>query len=485
MPRKETELYPDFQAEIDIIKEQGLDEALLNRIIKKHFYNRDYNWNLHKRYEALQGKLPIFERKPRFEEDENPINNRLNNDFMGEIIDFKTGYFAGKPFVYSYSDSKESKQDTGGEAERDIASKTLSDFVTRNNMYDINIDVTKFAAIAGYAGRQFYFDTDGNERVMALPSYETIILSETNITEPLYGIRYYKTEGIDGSDIWRAEFDDGQTIRFFEGSLHGLVENPDKQMDNLFGYCAIQGIPNNSEMLGDAEKVMELIDAYDRTTSDVNNEVEGFANAYMAFENVNMDEDEIKKGQRTGAFSYYTGGQGGNIHFITKDINDAFVEHHLDRIEENIYRFSKTPNLTDDAFNTATGIALKFKLTGLETKCGMFQAKMTSADVYMFKLLAGSWTKKQIDIDPLQCYVTFKRNFPHDIQGEATAVQALINTGFPKRASYEQLTFVDDIEEVMQLIEEEKDDIPSLLLEDNFGEDEEIEEIEEEETQIV
>lgn len=463
MPRSEYELYPDFQAEIDEIDRVGISDALLNKIIDKHAANRMYNWNLHKRYEVLDGEVPIFQRIPRFDE-ENPVNNKVNNDFFGEIVDFKTGYFAGKPAVYSYADTVESKEDTGGEEARDEASKALSDFVARNNMYDVDMDITKFAAIAGYAGRMFYHDTDGNERCMALPSYETIVLSETSIMEPKYGIRYYKTLGLGGEEIWKAEFDDGKTIRFYEGCAGGLTEKPEKAIPNLFGFCAIQGIPNNSEMLGDVEKVMELIDAYDRTVSDENNEIDSFANAYMAFENVEMDDEEIRKGQRTGAFQYFSSGnQPGSIHFITKDINDAFVEHHLERLEENIYRFSKTPNMADENFSqNASGVAMKFKLTGLEAKCGMFQAKMITAGVYMFKLLAGCWAKKRIPCDPLQCYITFKRNFPVDLQNEAQAVSAIISSGMPKRIAFSQYSFVDDVEEVMQLIEEEKDDIPNL-----------------------
>lgn len=473
MVRAEHEMYPDFQAEIEAIDRDGISDSMLNHIIDKHRANAVYNWSLHKRYEALDGEVPIFLRTPRFDE-ENPVNNKINNDFMGEIVDFKTGYFAGKPASYIYADTSESKDDTGGEESRDKASKELSDFITRNNMWGVDMDITKNAAVAGYSGRQFYFDLEGKERVMALPSYETIVLSSTDITEPKYGIRYYKTVGLANEEIWKAEFDDGKTIRFYEGFLGAMSEQPEKAIPNLFGFCTIQGIPNNAEMLGDAEKVMTLIDAYDRAISDSNNENESFANAYLAFENVRMEDEEIRMGQRTGAFQYFTdGNQPGSIHFITKNVNDSFVEHHLDRLEENIYRFSKTPNLSDDHFSeNSSGVALKFKLTGLEAKCGMFQAKMTSAAVYMFKLLAGSWNKKQIAFDPLQCYVSFKRNFPVDIQSEATAVSSLLNAGLPKRKAFEQLSFIDDVEEVMQLIEEEQDDVTPLFTPDDEDEDE-------------
>ena len=91
---------------------------------------------------------------------------------------------------------------------------------------------------------------------------------------------------------------------------------------------------------------------------------------------------------------------------------------------------------------------------------------MNSAAVYMFKLLASSFAKKQIAFDPLQCYITFKPNFPVNVQSEAQAVSALINTGYPRRKAFEQLPWVDDVEEIMELIEEEKNDIPDLDIDD-------------------
>ena len=101
-------------------------------------------------------------------------------------------------------------------------------------------------------------------------------------------------------------------------------------------------------------------------------------------------------------------------------------------------------------------------MIGLETKTGTFEAKMLSADTYMFKILASSFRKKGTAFDPLQCSVKYNRNFPVDFQGEAQAVQALIAAGLPKEIAFGALSFVDDVSEVMRLIESEKDDIPDL-----------------------
>ena len=473
--RNNNQLYPDYRAEIEVIKKEGVTPELLTKIINKHKPNAEYNKALYDRYRVLAEGVPIFKREPRFQDGEDVINNKVNNDYFSEIVDFKVGYFAGVPVAYSYSDTHEAKEvsadagDTEAEAEeaRDVAAKALSDFVTRNNMFDVDMETTKFASICGYSGRLLYTDTDGNERVMPVAPFETIILSETQeIAEPTYAIRYYVEKDIDNNSFTVAEFYDSERIRFFVKGIEGdFVEQEERELANLYGYCPLQGIANNKELLGDAEKVLELIDDYDRTMSDASNEVESFANAYMVFENVNITDEEVRKAQVSGAIKFYSGAAAVRGYFLTKDSSGALVENHLNRVEENIYRFSKTPNLSDESFGSASGISLKFKLTGLEAKCGMYQAKCITANNYMFKAWASALAKRQIKIDPLQCVQEFKRNFPLDILSEAQAAQAMIAAGLPKRVAF-TLAFssIDDIDYVMQLIEEEVDGIPSLTV---------------------
>lgn len=50
-------------------------------------------------------------------------------------------------------------------------------------------------------------------------------------------------------------------------------------------------------------------------------------------------------------------------------------------------------NLIPQFDHIYSGVSLKFKLHGLEIKCGMFQAQMMNAAQFMWKLLASAWTK--------------------------------------------------------------------------------------------
>lgn len=461
MVRNELQLLPSFDAELEEVRKSGISANLLYKIIQKHMPNAEYNRQLFKRYMAISGGVPIFFREPRYEE-ENPINNKVNNDFLGEIVDFKVGYFAGEPISYSYSNTDEAEEKTGGEEAVEKATKALTDFITRNNMYGVDMETTKYASLYGYAGRLFYIDKEGVERVMPVHGYETIILSDTDISEPEYAIRYYKRTDINDAEYWTVDFYDDTNITTFRGDLLSLeyVET----RPHLFDYCPLQGVANNKECIGDAEKVLGLIDDYDKVVSDNSNEIESFVHSYLIFEGLRIDDDTIKKGQKSGAFVFPAAGtQQGKAYFLTKNANDAFTEHHLQRLEDNIYRFSRTPNLKDQTFGTASGVSLRFKLHGLETKCATFEANVMNSAQHMWRVLCSSWNKKGVNADPLQFSMEFRRNFPLDNLSAAQTAQALIAAGLPKQTAWEMaLPEIDDIDYILQLLESEKEDVTSM-----------------------
>lgn len=461
-----TDEYPDYSGYLEEIEKNGITDELLNKIIDKHLNNAAHTRDLYNRYKTRQDAVPIYTREPRFtheNEDIEELNNKVNNDFFSEIADIAVGYFAGKAASYKYDD------------ENEAAKQELADFVTRNNMYDCNMEVSKLATICGYAGRLFYIDLDGKERVMPVAPYETIILYHNEMTEPTAAIRYFKIVDINDMESYKAEYYDSKNIIFYEGQL-GNMKQVDSKL-HLFDYCPLQGIPRNRELLGDAEKVIDLIDDYDKTVSDNSNDIEGNTSAHMVFKNVVIDEGEMAKARKSGSFSY-NAMQDSDVYYLTKDVNDTFNTNHLMRLEDNIYRFSKTPNLNSETFGNSSGVALKFKITGLESKSGAFEAKFSSADTYMFKVIASSLNKKRIAFDYLKCNATYSRNFPLDLLSEAQTCQQLINAGLPKEVAFENLSFIDDVQAVMDMIEEEKNDIPSLnfdLPEDNEDEENNVE----------
>jgi phage portal protein, SPP1 family len=454
-------LLPDFSYEIERIQQGGITPELVKRILKKFEPRQTEMMGLYLRYLCDRRGVPIFQRRL---DDNNKVNNMLANDYLGEIVDLKTGYFAGNPISYNYSKDAPNYKESQDQITR---------FSAVNNLPDLDVEATKMAAICGYGARLMYIDGQARERAKNLPAYGTVFLASSgDITEPDYALYVYIVLNENNSPIRKVEFyDEAYTHYFIETRSNSgtyKVEKPPEP--HPFGMCPVVGYPNNAELQGDAEKVLSLIDAVDRTMSDVNSEIEAFRLAYMAFIGGQITVEALEEAKKTGAFNFP---DGGDAKFITKDLNDAVVEHHLDRLHDNIYRFSKTPDLSDEAFGggTQSGEARKYKLLGLEMKTGFFENKFRSASKRMFELLAVPWNMKtpSLQFDALNVWYEFKRNFPKDLLYEAQATQQLKGM-VSEQTRLSQLSFVDDAQYEIELMQKEREAIPDLELPDEDDE---------------
>ena len=445
------------QALLHLTRTNGaVTSQIIKDLIADHAPKASKMRALYKRYKAEIDGVPIFTRSF---EDENKINNKLNNDFFSDIVDTKVGYFAGEPITYGLDKTNYTGED--GELNESEYYKHLGvvdKFKIHNNIDDLDAETAKMAAICGYGARLCYIDTDGYERVINIPPWECIFISDRSIGEPQYALRYY-TIIDNGEATTRVEWYDYTTVTFYvlRGDEYVLDQTEDAK-PHMFERVPLIEFPNNDERLGDAEKVLSLIDGYDRTISDVNSEIEQFRLAYMVFYGAEVTKDVIDEAKRTGAFSIPNFDGNEKAEFMTKNLNDVTIENHLNRLEENIMRFAKSVNFSDDNFaGQASGVALKFKMLGLESKCIIAERKMTSSLRQQFKVIGSAWEKKGINIDFSNFIFQFKRNFPLDIQTEATST-ALLRGHVSEQTRLGMLSFVDDVEYELELMRQERED---------------------------
>ena len=441
---------------LDIIRKQGITADIIAMLIDEHKNDHDRMKQQYERYKAKLEGVPILQRKPIEYEDfetgsikriDNKVNNRLNNAFDAEIVDTKVGYMFGHPISYE-SENKSTP-----------LTKEINDFNIRNNVEDEDSEWGKKATICGYGARLAYVDTDGKERVKNINPWEVIILSDGDITEPVFSLRYYSSFTLENGvkkEIRKAEFYDNTKIFYFQandGHNFSLVgEQP-----HLFDYCPLFGLPNNEELMGDAEKVYSLIDAYDRTISDASNEIEQYRLAYLILKGLGADEETLNRLKQTGILELFD--EKDDVNYLTKDINDALIEHHLDRLEENILRFAKSVNFSDESFGTSiTGVAMRFKLMALENKCITMERKMTAALRYQYKVLCSAWAKKGIctQDDYLKVWFGFKRNLPSNLLDEAQTT-AQLRGQVSEKTRLSLLSFVDDVDYEIEEMEKEKE----------------------------
>ena len=410
--------------------------------------------NLYKRYKTETDGVPIFDR---YYDDTAKINRQLNNDFFSEIVDTKTGYLAGVPIVY----------------ETDPESPDFEEFQLRNRIDDLDAETVKMASICGTAGRLLYVDTDGKHRIMNVNPWECIWVWDRSIDEVQFALRYYLVEYVGPSgqteNKVRVEWYDKDTVTFFIESVNGYIlddTEPVNPMPHLFNFVPLIEYPNNEERIGDAEKVLALIDAYDRKESDIDSELEQWRLAYMKAIGADITSEVVEDAKYTGAFNLP---EGADLAFIEKNINVAAIDSHLNRLEANILRFSKSVNFSDQEFTSdISGESRKYKLLSLENKCIVAERKFSASNQRMFKVLASS---PNFNLDWLHVTQKFTRNLPISLEKDAQ-VLATLKGIIPDEILYGLASFIDDPKAVIEMMDEQREKQMNYYPPVNLEEDE-------------
>jgi len=380
------------------------------------------------------------------------ICNKIVNDFRGYIIDTMSGYFLGNPIAYGIDGIKEGP-----------GIDKIKEFNTRNNAGNLDKLSGKRSGTCGSAGRLYYIDPDGHERMKNLDPWEIIFVNDGSIDGTQYALRYYDVQVKSGAD-WdtrkRVEWYDVDTVYFYmedQSGNYGL--DPDEPpILHMFSDVPCIEFPNNEERQGDFVKVSTLIDAYDRDISYDQDEHEAFRNTYLILTNTTLgDETNSKEVKNSRTMEL---GEGATAQYLTKDVNDTYVENHKKRLESNIHQFSRIPDMTDENFSgtAQSGESRKWKLVGMETKAGDKELMMTQALRQQYKLLTGVWAQKGLVIDYLKITFEFTRNLPVELAGAAETTKNLKGLVSDK-TRLGLLPFIDDPEAEMKQMDEEAPEV--------------------------
>jgi len=425
-----------------------INGTLIKELIDDH---KSIAYDLMGKYNAYRAEeLDIFNRTF---EDANKINNKINNDYRGTIVLQGIGYLFGNPITYQVDKNKYN------EVEYNAYTDKLSNFRIMNSIEDLDMETGKLAAVCGYGARLLYINTDGEPVLINYYPWECIFLEDSK-GNPLYALRYYTTYDVNSNRKIKVEWYDNKYVHYFigDGVDFGLDLNEGKNpQPHLFSEVPLVKFQNNDEEKGDFDRVEALIDAYDRTTSDSQNELEEFRQAYMCFIGADIDAATIKAARQTGAFSLP---EGCDAKFLTKDINTDFYKEQKNTLNDNIYKFSQTVDMSDEKFSGSaqTGESRKWKLIALENKVVIKQNKFTKALRRQFKLLCDVWkTKENIRLNYLDIFFQYHRNLPIDLQ-YLSEVAKNFKGIISDQTLLSNLSFIDDVDYELQRIKEEKEE---------------------------
>ena len=383
-------------------QEKILTTDIINKFIA---LDREENARKVKLHEYYMGKHNILRRQY---EDPSKPNNRVVNPYANYITTLMTGYFIGEPVEYTSADEAVLDQ--------------YKEILQYNDEPSVNKEIAKWQSVCGEGYEITYIDEQGNVRFKALPSIGMIPIYNDDLEESLlYVIRYWQTYDIEHDQrIDYVEVYSPLEITKYQKDVAGNLQIVDQKY-HVFGQVPVTPYYNNAECQGDFELVISEIDAYDSFESDSVNEADYFADSYLVLSGMEGTTSEDVAGMKENRVLVFP--EGGQGSWLTKQVNDTWIENEKKRLDQDIHKFSFCPPMTDENFAAnASGVAMKYKLMGLENKVGVKENEFEKGLRRRIELIYGVMRKVNGDFDYLDINIVFTRNLPQDLNAAADTV---------------------------------------------------------------
>jgi SPP1 family phage portal protein len=392
--------------------------------------------------------LPRLKKLDRYYRNENDIKSRLFSDLTkpnnkiahswgNYITDSMTAFFMGEPVSYS-----------GNDADLELLQPIFND----NDEQDLNSQLEKDCSIFGVAYELQYLNELAEIKLAKLSPLNTICIYDDSVNSNLlYVIRYNEVKNIlDDKTITHITLYSNTNIREYKMTDNSVLEPLDEYAHN-FNLVPVSIYKNNDEMLGDFELVIDLIDFYDRLESDTANAFDYYNDCYMVFTGATLPDDiQTMKENRLLEVP-----ENGTVSFLTKNAIDTEQENAKNRIVNDIHKYSRVPNMSDENFaNNVSGVAMKYKLLGLENVCSIKERKFKKGLQNRLWLISNILNLKT-GTSLQDVKITFKRNIPQN----ETEIAELINNLrglLSSETLISQLSFVEDAKAELEKLQEEQ-----------------------------
>ncbi len=391
-------------------KEQVLDPEFLTKLIRNFKSEYIPRFERDQKYYRVQTRI-----EQRTMTDGKP-NNKLAHGFCRYITNMATSYFAGKPIRYTAADKN--------------YDDALKEIFKNNYINSLNFEVSKEASKKGIGYYLLFINENAKLRIKKMDAENIIPIYSPSLDEFLEaGVRIWEEYDIDGKlNAEYADVYDEKYIYHFRRENGEIVYSQYAARDwHMLNDIPIIVVWNNEDRMGDFEPHISLNDAYDNAQSDTANDMDYFTDAYLCIagasdileDELSGDEDEEEtkavKNLRKNRILFLD--EHGQAQWLTKQTNDTANENYKNRLYKDIFFLSQVPALTDESFaGNLSGVAIKYKLIGLEELAIMKENCFRSAQTKMISIITGFLNLlKNKDWDSDTVEQKYDRNFTENL----------------------------------------------------------------------
>ena len=419
---------------------EELTDKVIKRLVENH---RSQEFPRLKRLEDYYNANNEINR--RLMKDPSKPNNKIANAYASYITDTLTGYFIGEPISYTSAD--------------ETLLQDLTMIFEYNDEADENAELAKNASIYGVAYEMLYLsEADKMIRFKALDPKTVIPIFDKTVEENLIAvIRYYDDYDVVADKTFTIiEVIDNTYVRRYklDNSLSLLDE-----YQHYFSLVPVAIFKNNEEQSGDFENVISLIDAYDKMESDSLNDFEYFVDAYLALYGFTADAEDVAQMKENRVLLM---DEGTSAEWLIKQTSDVYVENMKNRLDNDIHKFAKCPNMSDENFaSNASGVAIKFKLLGTENLVAIKERKFKRGIQQRLELMSAINSILREGFDWRAIDIIFTRNIPSndvDIANMVNSLKDLVS----EETLLAQIPFVEDVQDELERLKKEREESKEL-----------------------
>lgn len=454
-----------FQSDLTLSRYKRLRTKYSTQINEELFDPNDFITEMkpffddrERKYKAYTSEENEIDSRPKPNTKIIKVNNKLHAGLYNTIVDQAADHFTGIPVKWDYDITEQRKsliQKTKDLFLGNVSAKIktpkefdrLAELVKEMRFAMLDSDTARYQGACGVAFRLLEpVETAGEWQLWAC------------------NVEPWRAEKYENADIYIREKYDTHQKKFFEEmkvvtkkkilTYNRYVETNlmnaaetfklTSETDNPLETFYLSEFKNNTNRYCDFEVAEEISDAFDRSLSDQQNEVEQFKLAYMMISGSRLGEEEAQRMMEQLGIINLPDPQA-KVGYVTKDINKDFNEYHLNQLKKLYYTVTKSIDFNDEVFKSnSSGEARKWQIIALEAKTntkeqyfkeGLKEVAETMAAFIKFN--------DKLEVDVSKIVFTFSRSLPTDIGYLAEALPKLAPY-VSKRTIINQIPFVKD-----------------------------------------
>ena len=361
-----------------------------------------------KRYYLADNNIKYREEKS----DKYSADNRIASDWAKYITVFEQGYMLGNPVEYKNENAE--------------IQALIDNFSKQNNEQEHNVAIKTDLAIYGraYELLNTFQDVDGSVWVKLYrmnPEQTFVIYDDSYEQRSLMAINYYSISYGNGHkrDFVKV-YTDNAIYEYVDDNQEADTLRLKETSEHFFNGVPVNEFSNNTDRTGAFEAVLDSIDAYDLSQSELANFQQDSNEALLVisgnpFTGVDdkdfLEDGRINPNGRLAVSQSFKkakilvlddnpipGGSSPSAHYLVKTYDTAGAEAYKERLVNDILRFTFTPDTTDNNFGgVQSGEAMKYKMMAADNYRGKQELLFEKGLMRRLRLAVNIWKIKGND----------------------------------------------------------------------------------------